>query len=277
MDNNEKYTVYTDGGCISNPGGAGGIGIVILAPDGTRTEISEGYAATTNNRMEITAAIRALGKLPDGASVDIYSDSQYLIETVCGAYQRKTNFDLWDMLEKASRGKKIFWHWVRGHNGNDDNEVCDQLATEAMQNPALTDTGYEGPIAPAKPAKTQKAQKPDIPSDVDPFYSGEKKTVKDACAKVIKQINSKAKPSFKDFSGLKVGGSDGWSRLKEEAARELFPESAISYLEEHIHDQGDLMTALKWYGRGLRIDHAAHKVNVDAEVTANAISSRAKW
>ena len=114
-----KYTVYTDGGCGFNPGGPGGIGVVIL--DGTGAvikEISKGYWTSTNNRMELLAAIEALKTIPDGAKIKLMSDSQYLVRTMEEGWSRKKNHDLWDQLDKARRKKKVTFKWVRGHNGN---------------------------------------------------------------------------------------------------------------------------------------------------------------
>lgn len=94
-----RYTIYTDGGCAFNPGGPGGIGVVILDGSGKVVkEISKGYGPTTNNRMEISAAIEALKAVPEGSPVLLYSDSQYLVNTMRGIFRMKKNNDLWDIL-----------------------------------------------------------------------------------------------------------------------------------------------------------------------------------
>lgn len=94
------YILYTDGGCSNNPGGVGGIGVVAIDTEtGECIEESRGYASTTNNRMEIRAALVALQMVPDGCSVLLHSDSQYLLNTIAGVWQKKKNRDLWKMLD----------------------------------------------------------------------------------------------------------------------------------------------------------------------------------
>lgn len=128
------YIVYTDGGCAFNPGGPGGCAAVILnTKTGKRTELSESYQCTTNNRMEIMAVILAVEKIPEKSVVRVYSDSQYVIKTMEGHFRKKKNVDLWQRLEQACEWKIMEWNWIKGHNGNLENERCDQLCTQAMQ------------------------------------------------------------------------------------------------------------------------------------------------
>jgi ribonuclease HI len=124
-------TIYTDGSCLKNPGGAGGIGAVIIG-DGYYHEISEGFAArTTCNQMEIMAAVRALEFLKEPTQVKLYSDSKLLIKTMSGKWKSKKNLKLWEMLKKACAIHSIKWKWIPGHNGIKYNEVCDRLALAA--------------------------------------------------------------------------------------------------------------------------------------------------
>ena len=128
------YIVYTDGGCAFNPGGPGGCAAVILnTKTGKRTELSESYQCTTNNRMEIMAVILAVEKIPEKSVVRVYSDSQYVIKTMEGHFRKKKNVDLWQRLEQACEWKIMEWNWIKGHNGNPENECCDRLCTQAMQ------------------------------------------------------------------------------------------------------------------------------------------------
>ena len=97
------YIVYTDGGCAVNPAGPGGIGVVIIDTDtGEITEISKGYNCTTNNRMEILAVITAMEFVKKG-TVSLYSDSEYVLNTLSGKFQKKKNHDLWERLDEASK------------------------------------------------------------------------------------------------------------------------------------------------------------------------------
>ena len=136
-------TIWTDGACSGNPG-PGGWGAVLVA--GTREkDLSGGEAATTNNRMELMAAISALEALRKPSLVDIHTDSQYLRGGITGwikGWKRngwKTadkkpvkNVDLWQRLDALTGIHEVRWHWVKGHAGNELNERADQLARLGM-------------------------------------------------------------------------------------------------------------------------------------------------
>lgn len=136
--------VHTDGACAGNPG-PGGWG-VLLTWNGHRKEMSGGEAATTNNRMELMAAISALEALQEGSNVDIHTDSEYVqkgISTWIHSWKRKgwrtasgspvKNTELWKRLDAAQSRHRVEWHWVRGHTGHAENERADELAREGMQ------------------------------------------------------------------------------------------------------------------------------------------------
>jgi ribonuclease HI len=136
-------TIHTDGACSGNPG-PGGYG-AILEWDGHVREIKGGEAHTTNNRMELMAAIIALETLKRPVTVDLHTDSQYLrngIMTWINGWKRngwKTadkkpvkNVDLWQRLEAALARHTVRWHWVRGHAGHDLNERADALARQGI-------------------------------------------------------------------------------------------------------------------------------------------------
>jgi ribonuclease HI len=126
----KQLIAYADGSCLGNPG-PGGWGVVLVGGDGTRLEFSGTAAATTNNRMEITAAIEALRKLPSGSEVTIRTDSQYLVKTMTLGWKRRENLDLWKMLDTEVTRRKVDWEWVRGHSGDTLNERADELARTA--------------------------------------------------------------------------------------------------------------------------------------------------
>ena len=139
----KKVTIYTDGGCLGNPG-PGGWGAVLSCGD-RRKELSGGTIATTNNRMELQAAIAALSALKEPCEVDFYTDSQYLRQGITewiAGWKRKgwmtttkqpvKNAEQWKALDAATATHRIRWHWVRGHTGNAGNERCDQLAQAAI-------------------------------------------------------------------------------------------------------------------------------------------------
>lgn len=138
-----QVVIHTDGGCRGNPG-PGGWGAVLRY--GThKKELKGGELKTTNNRMELTAAIEALGALSRPCAVAIYTDSQYLrrgvLEWMPQWKQRGwrtankkpvKNKDLWVMLDELSEKFELDWHWVKGHSGDPGNERADQLANQAI-------------------------------------------------------------------------------------------------------------------------------------------------
>lgn len=139
----ETITIWTDGACSGNPG-PGGWG-AILRVGGHETELSGGAPATTNNRMELTAAIMALESLKGPSEVDIHTDSQYVRGGVTGwihGWKRNgwrtadkkpvKNIELWQQLDTATARHQIRWHWVKGHAGHPENERADVLARQGM-------------------------------------------------------------------------------------------------------------------------------------------------
>jgi ribonuclease HI len=143
MNNNEPVEVFTDGACRGNPG-PGGWG-VILRTKGKEKELWGGEAATTNNRMELTAVIRALEALTRPSRVSLYTDSQYVqkgISEWIHSWKRRgwktadknpvKNEDLWRRLDELAAGHEVEWHWVRGHSGHPENERADELANRGI-------------------------------------------------------------------------------------------------------------------------------------------------
>jgi ribonuclease HI len=146
-----EVTIYTDGACRGNPG-PGGIGI-ILESGKRRKEISKGYRKTTNNRMELLAAITGLSSLKKKCSVKLFSDSNYLVESMengwvqrwaANQWKKKENRDLWIELLKLCSQHQVKFIWVKGHADNPYNNRCDQLAVDAAKQEILdVDEGYE--------------------------------------------------------------------------------------------------------------------------------------
>jgi len=155
-----KVTIYTDGSARGNPDGPGGYGTVIQYIDSKgnlhEREFSAGYKKTTNNRMELMAAIVGLEALTKPCEVDLYSDSQYLIKAFNDRWidswlknnwknlkkEPVKNIDLWKRLLEAKKIHQVNFIWVKGHAGHPGNERCDVLATTAADGDLLlTDPG----------------------------------------------------------------------------------------------------------------------------------------
>ena len=137
--------LYTDGASSGNPG-PGGWGVVLRCGD-ARKELSGGFACTTNNRMELLAVIRGLEAIRwEGAEVQVFSDSTYVVNTVTQGWKRKKNHDLWAQFDALAARFQLHFHWIRGHAGHPENERCDRLAVAAYSLPGLpADPGYEIP------------------------------------------------------------------------------------------------------------------------------------
>ncbi|MCL6584591.1 MAG: ribonuclease HI [bacterium] len=139
----KQVEIYTDGACTGNPG-PGGYGVILRYGE-HRKELSGGFRLTTNNRMEILAAIVGLEALRERCQVILYSDSRYLVDSINKRWvfrwkangwmrdkkERVPNADLWERLLKLLQLHSVEFRWVRGHNGQAENERCDQLATAA--------------------------------------------------------------------------------------------------------------------------------------------------
>jgi len=138
----DKWIVFTDGSCLVNPG-PGGWAAVIKSPNGEKV-IFGSESMTTNNRMELTAALEAIRHTPDGSCIQLFTDSQYLklgiTEWMPGWKKRNwhrkggelANIDLWQALDIVVHKHEIQWMWVKGHNGHKENERVDRLAREAI-------------------------------------------------------------------------------------------------------------------------------------------------
>lgn len=172
MDEVKQVTIYTDGGCDPNPG-AGGYGVVLLYGS-HRKELSGGFRLTTNNRMEIYAAIQGLEALKQPCQVQLYSDSEYLVNAIMKGWAKRwksrgwmrnskekaLNPDLWERLLALCEVHQVTFTWLKGHAGTAGNERCDQLAMQALRRKDLpTDEGYENRPEEPEPVKiTQEGQ-----------------------------------------------------------------------------------------------------------------------
>ena len=129
---NAEWLLYTDGACSGNPG-PGGYAAILVPPSSPlfpaeEMVVSGHEARTTNNRMELKAVIEGLKATPEGATVRIASDSQYVVYTMTRRWKRNVNQDLWAELDALRIARRLHWQYVRGHAGHTYNERCDRLA-----------------------------------------------------------------------------------------------------------------------------------------------------
>ncbi len=142
MVNKSEVIIYTDGSCLGNPGPGGWASIIL--DNGREYSLSGGCNDTTNNRMELTAAIQAFRVLKQASEVQLFTDSEYLKRGVtewmktwkARSWKRKggvlANIDLWQALDREISRHTITWHWLKGHNGSPMNEKADRLAKKAI-------------------------------------------------------------------------------------------------------------------------------------------------
>ena len=161
MEQKRQVTIYTDGACVGNPG-PGGYGTVLIFDD-NRRELSGGFRLTTNNRMELLAAIEGLEALKEPCRVTLYSDSRYVVDGMSKGWaekwrkngwrrnkkERAINPDMWGRLLDLCARHEVEFRWVRGHAGIPENERCDRLAVAAsLQDNLPADQGYQA-VPPA--------------------------------------------------------------------------------------------------------------------------------
>ena len=153
----KKVVIHTDGSCLGNPGPGGWAAVLCLEGAAHRKELSGGYARTTNNRMEILAVVEALSALTEPCEGDLFTDSQYVRNSVekrwLWGWQKKgwikadkkpvLNVDLWQRLLPLLERHQVRFHWLRGHSGHVENERCDVLArAQAGRRDLPPDTAY---------------------------------------------------------------------------------------------------------------------------------------
>ena len=156
--NNSDIVIYSDGCCLSNPGGAGGYGVVLMYKE-HRKELSCGYQSTTNNRMELLGVIAGLEALKKPCDVVVYSDSRYVVDSISKGWvfkwkangwiksdkNKALNIDLWERFLESNKKHNIIMKWVKGHSTNKENNRCDALAGKAARSKKLLiDYGYVG-------------------------------------------------------------------------------------------------------------------------------------
>lgn len=266
------FTVYTDGGCIDNPGGKGGFGAVLVNhKTGEIRTYSKGFISTTNNRMEMRAVIEGIKDVPKGSSCLVISDSQLVVNCLSGLWERKKNLDLWDKLDDAVKGLSIRTKWVKGHNGDILNEVCDALARNAICGELIPDEGYRGnkekaPISHLVIPDLVHVRFLSYEPEIDTMFSNE------VGRENIKAFKRKKDKVYKDYTSLKTGGPDGWSSVSLGflIAHDGYGADAWNVIAKNLHEPVSRLSAMRWFRRGLSITEAINKAKVDYEV-------RLKW
>jgi ribonuclease HI len=203
------YDIFTDGSSSGNPG-PGGWAAILRSAGGTR-ELSGGFRRTTNNRMELLAAIKALEAVDQTATIDLYSDSRYLVESITKGWvtnwqkkgwvraqnQKVPNTDLWKRLLLVLQQRTVRFHWVEGHAGHPENERADRLAVAAGARKNLpADEGYEetGGVKPTPDRQPDLFAAPPPAQAASSAEPAEGRPCRKCGARLVKRI-PKAKPT----------------------------------------------------------------------------------
>lgn len=275
---NPDYVAYTDGACwhekYDTSIGRGGYGTIIIktgSNDLKGREYSEGYVLTTNNRMELMAVIVALHNVPKESKVRVYSDSQYVIKILRGDNRIHTNEDLWQKYYELvdEKGLHVDPVWLKGHNGNVNNERCDRLAKSACcKEDLLNDEWYE---------KQQKSYVLESEMDLPQKYYEKNAQivtrevlihcnhVNPLCADAILRFWECSNPMEDEFAQLKTNGKDYWSDYKYEWFEKNCDKEILGILEKEFSDVSIRESCLRWYMRGLSLADAIKKAAYDFE------------
>ncbi len=292
----KRVTIYTDGGCDPNPG-PGGYGVVILEEGQAERELCGGAPDTTNNRMEMTAALEAFRALAEPCEVHLWTDSQYLKNGITKwlaqwrargwmtrGKEPVKNQDLWEALDLEIPRHKVHWHWTRGHSGDRWNERADQLATMGIRIGRRGET--TATIEPRPDAPTGTASSPGSTAPAaDPERSDDGADDSPALAPTDDLLRAFVAVSFsgKDESGalavifrFRDYERTITKRLDKESANRLHLHSAIVALETlkrpmaiHIYTASDYVKdgvtkwIAGWRSRGWRTKENADVSNRD--------------
>ncbi len=162
-----EYLVYADGSCIGNPG-PGGWGIVVRDPDGSVTELNGHDDSTTNNRMELMAAIEGLRATETGAHVVLKSDSRYVVDSMTLHYKRNKNHDLWEMLDAEVSARRVRFEWVRGHGSDPINNRADELALMGANGRLVADGATPEKRKPRRTTQGSKSDDSSAAAELEP-------------------------------------------------------------------------------------------------------------
>jgi ribonuclease HI len=162
-----EYLVYADGSCIGNPG-PGGWGVVVRDPDGVVTELNGHDDSTTNNRMELMAAIEGLRSTEPGADVILRSDSRYVVDSMTRHYKRNKNHDLWELLDAETKARRVRFEWVRGHDTDATNNRADELALMGANGRLVADGATPEKRKPRRTTQGWKSDDSSAAAELEP-------------------------------------------------------------------------------------------------------------
>ncbi len=289
MQHNNVIEIFTDGACLGNPGGPGGWGAVIVT-DGRQLEISGDEPRTTNQRMEIMAAIKGLEGIPAGSQARVVSDSQYVVKTMSAGWQRKANLDLWARLDDLVKERRVRWEWVRGHNGHPMNELADHLANDAAKTGA-----HRARTGDAVP--TRAVSSPPVAAVPPPAVGASPAPSRRGAARQAQGASPATSLTHTDASGkarmVDVGAKDLTERVAVAKGSVVMLPATLQKIRDNAFEKGDVLGVARVAGvmaakrtheliplchpvplTQVTVDLDADSSDVQLEITATA---RATW
>ena len=217
--------IYTDGSCLANPGGPGGWAAIVVE-NGSERELVGGDPSTTNNRMEMLAVVNGLRASPDSATVTVFSDSEYVVNTMTRSWKRRKNQDIWEKLDAEVGRRQVRWEWVRGHSGHPLNEQADRLAREEAKRQG-------GEWVPASAGTTEEAAGIGSPSQV---YGEESPPERREARKRLTHLDESGTARMVDVGAKPVTGRAAVAR----GAVTMKPET-LALIRSNGFEKGDVL------------------------------------
>ena len=221
--------IYTDGSCIGNPGPGGWAAIIV--ENGATRKLHGRDEKTTNNKMEVLAAIQGIEATPPGVDVCVHSDSSYLINTMTKNWKRNKNRDLWARLDSAVARRNVQWRWVKGHSGHPMNEKADRIANaeargEPVNNqPTPSQSDHPPTVIPAKAGIQSPVIHQSPSTELNP--SPEKK---------LSHVDATGKAQMVD-----VGPKDSTERMAVVTGSVLMQPETLKLIESNAIEKGDVL------------------------------------
>ena len=278
---NNPVILFTDGSCFPNPGGPGGWGCVIKKDGQLVKELHGGEYPSTNNRMEMMAVISGLEyilkEMPEEKEVNVLSDSQYVVNTICCGWNRGKNRDLWKKIDSLIGQLKCGYTWVRGHNGLEENERCDELANIGRSECEVEESNRSIINNKKFGAMDEKIDVPDRflttlwserPESINEYV--EKYEINKECASAIKKFYETENRNFKAYAALKTYGRDKYSSIKSDQMKEI-ASGLYEWVNEQFGQVAHTESVFRWIMRGLDVKDAIRKEFVSIEISKNAM------
>ncbi len=219
--------IYTDGSCIGNPGPGGWAAIII--ENGATRKLHGRDDRTTNNKMEVLAAIKGIEATPSGVDVCVHSDSSYLVNTMTKNWKRNKNRDLWNRLDAEVAKRNVSWNWVRGHAGHPLNEMADRIANAEARGEPVNNSS-------SKTANHRHSRESGNPSSpVRPIQAGEPESSPPP-GKNLSHVDTSGKAQMVD-----VGPKDSTERMAVVTGSVLMQPDTLKLIEANHIEKGDVL------------------------------------